>query len=173
MIVITDVFREIVERVSKEYGKHISYMCGDWSYISDQLLVWSKSNDTAKLKYPAIFLYSPIEEDRTGEKGKMSLDILLVVNTLPSYTNEERSRISFAECLRPIYEILIKEIGKEPAFDMAYVKSIPHIYVENYRYGKAGVTGPDGKPFKDYIDGINIKNLQITLKKEKCYGDRI
>ena len=64
MIVITDVFREIVERVSKEYGKHISYMFGDWSYISDQLLVWSKSNDTAKLKYPAIFLYSPIEEDR-------------------------------------------------------------------------------------------------------------
>lgn len=52
----------------------------------------------------------------------MSLDILLVVNTLPSYTNEERSRISFAECLRPIYEILIKEIGKEPAFDMAFVK---------------------------------------------------
>nr|UWG87950.1 MAG: hypothetical protein [Bacteriophage sp.] len=173
MIVITDIFRGIVERVSKEYGKHISYMFGDWNYISDQLLIWSKSNATAKLKYPAIFLYSPIEEDRTDKKWKMSLSLLLVVNTLPSYTNEERSRISFAECLRPIYEILIKEIGKEPTFDMAFVKNVPHMYIENYRYGKAGVTGPDGKPFKDYIDGINIKNLQITLKKEKCYGDRI
>lgn len=170
MIVITDIFRGIVERVSKEYGKHISYMFGDWNYISDQLLIWSKSNATAKLKYPAIFLYSPIEEDRTDKKWKMSLSLLLVVNTLPSYTNEERSRISFAECLRPIYEILIKEIGKEPTFD---IKNVPHMYIENYRYGKAGVTGPDGKPFKDYIDGINIKNLQITLKKEKCYGDRI
>lgn len=120
----------------RSMGKHISYMFGDWSYISDQLLVWSKSNDTAKLKYPAIFLYSPIEEDRTGEKGKMSLDILLVVNTLPSYTNEERSRISFCRMSQTYLRDIDQGDGKEPAFDIAYVKSIPHIYVENYRYAK-------------------------------------
>lgn len=172
MIVITDVFKEIVRRVSEKYKGHIAYMFGDWDYISDKLLIWGKSSFTSGLKYPAIFLYSPIEEDKTDEPYSASLELLIVVNTLPSYTNEERSNISFKECLRPIYELLIKEIKNEKLFDMAYSK-VPHIYIENYRYGKAGVTGPDGKPFSDYIDGINIKNLSIKYKKEKCYGTRI
>lgn len=173
MIVLTDIFRDIVKKVSDRYGNNISYMFGDWDYISNELIVWGESNATAGLKYPAVFLYSPIEEDRTEANEKASIELLVVVNTIPDYTNEERSNISFAQCLRPIYEFLIDEIKKCQYFDMAYEKVVPHRYIENYRYGKVGVVGPDGKPFKDYIDGINIKDLQITLKKENCYGRKI
>ena len=53
---INEIFREISKRVSDKYGKNVSYMFGDWDYISDQLTAWSRSPETSKLKFPIICL---------------------------------------------------------------------------------------------------------------------
>lgn len=172
MISVNEIFREIVNRVSKRYGNNVSYMFGDWDYISDQLTLWSRNPDTSKLKFPIVCLYSPYKEDR-GKKRSVSLNLLICVNTRKEYTNEQREEFSFAAVLRPIYDILIDEINKDGNIESVYDGAIPHVYSENYRYGRVGVYGSDKKPFKDFIDGIDIENLELTLKTRKCYGERL
>ena len=40
---VNRMFADIVERVSAAYGGHVSYLFGDWEYISNQLVLWGKS----------------------------------------------------------------------------------------------------------------------------------
>lgn len=170
---VNRMFAEIVGRVSEKWGRNVSYLFGDWSYISNQLTVWGKSPKTSPLKFPIICLYSPFTEERDAEEARVSLEFILMVNTEKDYTNEDRELISFDRVLRPIYRLFMDEIRGDRRFASDYRGVVPHQYTENYRYGRVGVLGPDGKPFRDFIDAIEIKNLELTIKKEKCYGKRI
>lgn len=170
---VNRMFAEIVGRVSEKWGRNVSYLFGDWSYISNQLTVWGKSPKTSPLKFPIICLYSPFTEERDAEDARVSLEFILMVNTEKDYTNEDRELISFDRVLRPIYRLFMDEIRGDRRFVSDYRGVVPHRYTENYRYGRVGVLGPDGKPFRDFIDAIEIKDLNLTIKKEKCYGKRI
>lgn len=170
---VNRMFAEIVGRVSGRWGSNVSYLFGDWSYISNQLTVWGKSPKTSPLKFPLICLYSPFTEERDAEDVRVSLEFIIMVNTEKDYTNEDRELISFDKVLRPIYRLFMDEIRGDRRFASDYRGVVPHQYTENYRYGRVGVLGPDGKPFRDFIDAIEIKNLDLTIKKEKCYGKRI
>ena len=170
---VNRIFAEIVGRVSEKWGKNVSYLFGDWSYISNQLTVWGKSPNTSPLKFPIICLYSPFTEERDAEDVRVSLEFILMVNTEKGYTNEDRESISFDKVLRPIYRLFMDEIRGDRRFASDYRGVVPRQYTENYRYGRVGVLGPDGKPFRDFIDAIEIKNLDLTIKNVKCYGKRI
>lgn len=169
---INDIFREIVADTAKIYGNNVSYMFGDWEYISGQLTEWSQSQKTSKLKFPIICLYSPYVENRTSKIPDASLEFIIMVDTKKEYLNEEREKVSFAKVLRPVYEAFIKSILASPDIINEYNGIVHHLYTENYRYGRKGVEA-DGKPFKDFIDAIEIKNLNVKIKNIKCYGDRI
>lgn len=170
---VNRVFAEIVGRVSEKWGRNVSYLFGDWSYISNQLTVWGKSPKTSPLKFPIICLYSPFTEERDAEEARVSLEFIIMVNTEKNYSNEDRESISFDKVLRPIYRLFMDEIRGDRRFASDYRGVVPHQYTENYRYGRVGVLGPDGKPFRDFIDAIEIKNLDLTIKNVKCYGKRI
>ena len=170
---VNRLFEDIVKRVSERYGNHVAYQFGDWEYISNQLVSWGKCPETSPLKYPIICLISPFEEDRREEDEHVSLEFIILVNTRKEYTNEDRELVSFEKVLRPVYRLFIDEVGKDARFVSNYRGVVPHTYTENYRYGRVGVLGPDGKPFRDFIDAIEIKNLDLTIKKMKCYGKRI
>lgn len=170
---LNKIFEDVVKRVSARYGSNVSYLFGDWAYISNQLTVWSQSPKTSPLKFPIICLYSPYEEDRTSTETKASLDFIIMVNTLKTYTNEDRERTSFEQVLRPIYGLFVEEIRKDANIKKNYSEVIPHSYSENYRYGRVGVIGEGGKPFHDFIDAIEIRNMNLTFKEIKCYGKRV
>ena len=53
---VNDIFADIVKKVSKRYGSNVSFLFGDWAYISNQLTLWGKSPKTSKLKFPIICL---------------------------------------------------------------------------------------------------------------------
>lgn len=170
---VNRMFAEIVGRVSEKWGRNVSYLFGDWNYISNQLTVWGKSPKTSPLKFPIICLYSPFTEERDAEDVRVSLEFIIMVNTEKNYSNEDRESISFDKVLRPIYRLFMDEIRGDRRFASDYRGVVPHQYTENYRYGRVGVLGPDGKPFRDFIDAIEIKNLELTVKNVKCYGKRI
>lgn len=170
---VNRMFAEIVGRVSEKWGRNVSYLFGDWNYISNQLTVWGKSPKTSPLKFPIICLYSPFTEERDAEDVRVSLEFIIMVNTEKNYSNEDRESISFDKVLRPIYRLFMDEIRGDRRFVSDYRGVVPHQYTENYRYGRVGVLGPDGKPFRDFIDAIEIKNLELTVKNVKCYGKRI
>lgn len=169
MIVITDIIEEVVKRVSKKLELNINYQFGDWNYISHRLIELSKNDEGEKIKYPVICLFSPFDEIKTNKRYhcEVRLDFLIAVNTLSDYTNPERSENSFKEILRPLYSSFMEELKNDPRFDI--YGDIPHIYSENYRYGSRGIMQSDGKKFNDLIDGIDIKDLELKVKKERCY----
>ena len=172
-ISVNRLFADIVGRVSADYGSNVSYLFGDWEYISNQLVLWSKSPETSALKFPIICLLSPFTEER-AEKTRVELEFYILVNTWKNYTNEEREQYSFDGVLRPVYRHFLSEIRKEPRLDFPQPGVIPHRYTENYRYGRVGVLGADGKPFRDFIDAIEITHMELIINKNrKCYGKRI
>lgn len=170
---VNDIFADIVKKVSKRYGSNVSFLFGDWAYISNQLTLWGKSPKTSKLKFPIICLYSPFAEDRSSAETEVSLEFIIMVNTLKGYSNEDRQKTSFEQVLRPIYNLFLDEIKKDINIVRSYNDVVPHSYIENYRYGRVGVIGEDGKPFSDFIDAIEMKNVNLTIKEVKCYGNRL
>lgn len=169
MMSINEIMRAIVGRVSDKLGYHVEFQFGDWDYIADVLQVMSTSNTTSHLRYPIVCLRSPYTEQREGKTRTATLEMLIAVNTLKDYTNEQREETSFKEILRPIYDSLILEISKDKAVKSNYAGKPNHSYTENYRYGRRGVEGGDGNKFKDYIDAIEIQNLSLTFKDLNCY----
>lgn len=170
---VSSIFGDIVKRVSDRYSeevdesKSVNFQFGDWQYISGILQEWSGSREMAKKKYPVICLFSPSDEYKSVVNGKTEiiLDFLIATGTEASYSNDQRKEKSFKKVLLPIYHLFIEEIIKESRLDTGYRPDIPHTKTENYRYGRIGVNGPDGKPFSDKIDAIDIKNLKVTIKK--------
>lgn len=168
------IFRDIVGRVADACGMNVSYIFGDWGYICNQLAVWGQTASTARRKYPVVCLYLPYVEDRTGTEAKVSLEFLMLVNTLKGRSNDERERESFEAVLRPVYRTFMEEVAKEPRFVHNYDGTVPHLYTENFQYGRLGVLGADGKPFRDFVDAIEIKNMELTIRKERnCHVKRI
>lgn len=166
-----DIVGDVVTRVTEKVGCNVTYLWGDWSYIADTLTRWNASEYTAGLKYPCICLYSPYEERRTMQGGReqseATLELLFMVNTQKDYTNEERDAVSFENVLRPIYRAFISSLMDDPRIVRNYSGVPSHTYTENYRYGRLGVLMADNRPFADFLDVIEIKNLGLTFK-ESC-----
>lgn len=171
---ITEIIGDIVDKASEAMGIHINYLWGDWTYISNQLTIWSKTPETARLKYPVVCLFSPFDEDKTDARyqSKAYVEMLIATSTMSDYTNEQREQNSFRETLRPIYQELIHQMKRSPYLDFDR-HHVPHNYSENYRYGARGVMMSEGQKFNDFIDGIDIKRLQLKIKKLNCYGNRL
>lgn len=172
---IVEIFSDICKRVSSEVGYDVNYIFGDSTYIREAILTQKKIPQTATKRFPLIGLYTPFVEDKTDSKVycKADVNIIIAVNTLKDYTNEQRIEVSFKGLLRPLYNALIKEVGAEKRFDFGYSGHVAHSYSENLVFGRRGAFDADGKEIEEKIDAIEITNLSLTVKKIKCYGNRL
>lgn len=177
MIVLADIFRNIVKRVSNDLGYDVNYQFGEWKQISAIMEKMSKSSFSEMKKYPLIALFTPIIEDKSIPNlyCQATVRMLIATRTLSGYTNEQRLAISYKEKLYPAYESLIKNIQDEKLFDFGPRSVVEHRYSDNMRYGSRGVYGSDEKiPFCDLFDGIDIMDLKIRVKPENnCKRIRI
>ena len=176
MTPIHDIIGDVVKATAKALGRNISYLYGDWDYISNILTRWNGSPETAALKYPIICLYSPDQASRSVESAKerstANLELLILCNTQKNYLNEERDAITFGEVLRPIYQEFIGQLMKDRRIVRNYSGMPTHTYTENYRYGRLGVLTSENRPFRDFIDAIEISNLSLTfIENGNCYGN--
>lgn len=178
MTPIHDIIGDVVKATAKALGRNISYLYGDWDYISNILTRWNGSPETAALKYPIICLYSPYQESRSVESAKerstANLELLILCNTQKNYLNEERDAITFGEVLRPIYQEFIGQLMKDRRIVRNYSGIPAHTYTENYRYGRLGVLTSENRPFRDFIDAIEISNLSLTfifIDNGNCNGN--
>lgn len=173
MMAVNDIMRGVVGRVSERSGHNVSFLFGDWNYIADQLTVWSNSAATACFKFPLVCLYSPYSEEREKKDRELTVDLGIFVNTLKEYTNEQREATSFVQVLRPVYELFMEELNNDPYIFSSYTGFHKHTYTENYRYGRKGVDDGEGKPFRDFIDAIEITNLSLTIKEICDNGNKM
>ncbi len=171
---IIDIMGEVCKSLSEKRGHTVNYIFGDSSYIRESLLKMSKCKNAEAYKYPLIGLYSPFEEYRGNEDYfcKASVNMILAVRTLDSYSNEQRLEISFKGFLRPLYNDFMTALKDSSRFDFGYSDIIPHAYVENYSFGHRGAVDTDGESLDEKIDAIEIRNLELTVKNMNCYANR-
>lgn len=170
---IIDLMGEVCKRLAQRRGHTVNYVFGDSSYMREYLLRMGKFRGKEPVKYPLIGLYSPFNEYRDSNEYdcKADVNLIIAVNTLDSYTNNERLEISFKKILRPLYEGFIEELKSQKRFDFGY-GPVKHVYSENYSFGRRGAVDVDGESLNDKIDAIEIKNLELTIKKENCNAIR-
>lgn len=168
-----DVFRKkVIPLLNKGRQMPVNFVWGDSAYIREYLLSLKKSSSTAAYRFPVIGLYSPFDERKNNGAVSASVSLILAVNTLVGYTNEQRMEVSFEGVLRPLYSDLMKALEGSRAFNVPY-KGFDHTYVENFSFGKRGALDVDGKEIDEKIDVIEIKNLDLTLKPFDCYENRL
>lgn len=168
-----DVFRKkVIPLLNKDRQVPVNFVWGDSSYIREYLLSLKKSSSTAAYRFPVVGLYSPFDERKNNGVVSASVNLIIAVNTLVGYTNEQRMEVSFEKVLRPLYSELMKALEGSKSFNVPY-KGFDHTYVENFSFGKRGALDVDGKEIDEKIDVIEIKNLDLTLKPFDCYENRL
>lgn len=168
-----DVFRKkVIPLLNKDRQVPVNFVWGDSAYIREYLLSLKKSSSTAAYRFPVIGLYSPFDERKNNGVVSASVNLILAVNTLVGYTNEQRMEVSFEGVLRPLYSDFMKALESSRSFNVPY-KGFDHTYVENFSFGKRGALDVDGKEIDEKIDVIEIKNLDLTLKPFDCYENRL
>lgn len=168
-----DVFRKkVIPLLNKDRQVPVNFVWGDSAYIREYLLSLKKSSSTAAYRFPVIGLYSPFDERKNNGVVSASVNLILAVNTLVGYTNEQRMEVSFEKVLRPLYSEFLKALEGSKSFNVPY-KGFDHTYVENFSFGKRGALDVDGKEIDEKIDVIEIKNLDLTLKPLDCYENRL
>lgn len=168
MILVQEILREVVKRVSDNLHIDINYQCGDANYVRQQLAIMSQTVGGEKVKYPLFVVYMPINEDKTDPTCycKVNLKILIATLSERGFDYAQRLEYSFKSMLHPIYEEFISELKKDDRLKKEYADFIPHSYVDNYQYGFYGTKTSDNQVF-DTIDGIDITNLKLTIKNER------
>ncbi len=181
---ITDLFRDTVEKLSEDVeilypdGKggtktivspHVNYIFGNSQYIKDMLDVYSKSNTQSQRKFPLVALFTPINEDRSDWRyfAKAKVSLVIVCSSQKEWSNEKRKIMSFENILRPIYWKLLEVLLEDDRFEWDY-DVIKHNYSENYSYGRYGAYTDSGDRVSETIDAINIRSMEIAVKKTNC-----
>jgi hypothetical protein len=177
MIYIVDIFRDIVERVSTNLTEQLQsadgnmtgvhYLTGHYTEIKERLA--SKSNSiTQKLdRYPLVCLFQDFVERKGLQSGyycEATLQLMIVHHTRKEAYNEDRYNNVFRPILYPIYEDLMKQIVKCKLIIDENVSLLAHDKIDRPHWGNPAAYGNNGYLLNDVLDGIEIRNLKITVK---------
>lgn len=148
----------------------INYTFGNARYVSDRLDELSKSESGIAMKFPLIALFCPFVEHRDSPDyhSKAKVRITIACATAQQYSNEQRRELSFENVLRPIYRNFLLALKNDGRLDFGYDGIVRHDYSENYSYGRYGALTDTGEEVSDFIDAINLSNLEIIVKKSNC-----
>jgi len=159
---------KIIGEVCDNVGSVNSYIYGSLQEVVVKLSQMSKTQATAAKKYPLIALVTDIREtDSTRpdiDKEPTIESLIICTYTKQSYMADERADNTFVT-LEAIYESFMTELKKHKLVNC--YDYIPHVKVRRYSWGKSALFTEAGIS-TDFIDAIEIQNLQLSIFKEIC-----
>lgn len=173
---ISDAFKSVVEQVeaditadnSLNWGtlpKKVYFKQGTLKEINTVLTAYSTSQEFSAKKYPLICLIRDVKESLELQQYGLATNFkcrLLIINfTLPAYRADDRELLNFKPILLPIFESLIRQIGKSKNFGMPTVKDMQITKYDCYFYGSSE---NNKNIFNDYVDAIDIESITLRLK---------
>lgn len=143
----------------------VYYKYGHPREISKRLQELSNSPTEGHKKFPLVILFTDITigKDVPGFYGSARLRMLVANITQPEYISEQRTELNFKPVLHPIKDELIKQIGLHSQF--TYEDELTYDETDMYFYGSQI---NDKNIFNDYIDAIELKNIQVNIKNKIC-----
>lgn len=113
--------------------------------------------------FPAICLFQPIPEKHViGDYRTAKLNMVIVTDTKREYEASQRYTYTFKPVLIPLYEMLFEQMKCSGTIE---VTEDNYDYVEHLFWGKNGLYGNTSNIFNDFVDAIEINNLNIQILK--------
>lgn len=155
-------------RLSGTLGKAIHYAWGHPLEIVETLQQMTKDPNQQALKYPLVGLFTDIAVQRNldGFYGQAKFTIIVATLTKPEYKAAQRKAINFGPILQPIKTELIRQITRLPQF--IYPGDLYFTEIEHYYWGKEGLYGNKGNIFNDWIDCIELRDIQVNINNKIC-----
>jgi hypothetical protein len=121
-------------------------------------------HDTLKFEvFPRICLFHDFEEKITFEKV-VSLNLVIVTDTAPEYSAPQRYTYSFDPILTPLYDLFIRQLAYSPNIQTTEGNNyFKHSKWDRLYWGKDGLYGNTANIFNDFIDAIEINNLEFKI----------
>lgn len=160
MIIIEDILSEVVKRVEKNNDRQLFFHYGTLREIVGNLNQLGKAS---KIKYPIIALIEPFKQRVTDEGTKATLRILIATYTKKTLLADERLELNYKPILFPVYNAFMDELKKE-----SKSSSLDHTIINHFEMGKESLNGYDGTILDDHVDAIEINDLSILFRENKC-----
>lgn len=170
---IVDMFRYIVADVNTNYDdSEVRYEHGHPLEVIETLQALSKSPKHGATKFPLIALFQDFEEEkgtRRDIESKVKLTLAIVQITDPLYKAALRYDNTFKAVLYPLYALLITSIVQSGYF-ANISKALPpkHKKTDRLYWGKSGLYGNTSNQFNDFVDAIEIADLELEVWKQHC-----
>jgi hypothetical protein len=176
MINVVDVIGEIVGKTSnsveKLTGKRVFYQYGNVIELDETLKSYSNSTkEFREQKYPAIFLLTDFREkrnERPDYETEAFLQLLIVEGSEKDYRTADRYEKVFNTILHPIYETFIKQLKSDSRIVKQKFDMLPHEFINRSLISGFQLRTQSGATrnlFSDYIDAIEINNLNLIILK--------
>lgn len=163
-------FGLVVPRVQAALGlAQLIYLWGHPLEIVTTLQEYTKNPVKESRKFPLIALFTDIVVRRhqpIGFFGSVRLNMVIANITKPEYKAAERLAVNFQPILQPIKEELIRQIDRHPQW--THGGEVTYEEIERYYWGKQGLYGNQGNIFNDYIDCIELREINLNIKKKQC-----
>lgn len=147
----------------------LNYQYGSLEEIRETLKRWSADKEKKYEKYPCVFLILDATEQMgtPNSYGKHKVTIGIVYHTEQDYTADQRYGKVIKPILYPVYNSFVNNLlacGHFVAYDL---QDIPHNKIDRVNMGKGEFLNL-GEGSYDYLDGIEMNNLELTVNETFC-----
>jgi hypothetical protein len=108
-------------------------------------------------------------EDRTKavEYGAATVDIIIALPTVETWTMDERMNTNYKPKLLPVYELLLNELKTEKKLSVS--RKVDHRKYNLYYWGGGSINGTNAPNlWEKMIDAILIENAQLPIRNNNC-----
>lgn len=163
---IYDQFSSIVADVATRTGIAVQYLWGHPIEIIETLRQMSRDKSTEEDKFPLIALFTDYTETRGTDPSIDSvvrLHFIIATLTRPDYTAVERATNNFKPVLYPLYDQFLKSVIASGYYKNSSWQNIQHTKTDRFFWGRNGLYLNTGNVFDDYIDCIELDNMELTV----------
>jgi hypothetical protein len=150
----------------------VNYQKGHKVELIQTLMEMDRANAYQAKKSPLIYLVQDFTEKRgrkVGEYTEANLNIIIAHQTESTRKVDDRYTKVFKPVLYPLYYELLEQIAKHPLIFQANGDDITHDKTDRLYWGRvAAGGGNDQNKLTDFVDAIEITNLNLKFYFNKC-----
>lgn len=173
---LPDIINCIVGRMDEYFSTraedpfNVSFNAGIYSQVTRDLYLEQTGVVNPQAK-PLVWLVMPYVEQRAkvlGIYSNVTCSIILAVTTKNQYTQSERRDLNFKPRLLPMYQQFMWEVSRERKLQNSLIQKTANTPIQRpYWGGGDSATSNTPNLFKGFVDAIEIRGLQLNLKRAK------
>jgi hypothetical protein len=174
---IVEILKEVVERTSSKMLGHLQtvdptiegvfFLHGHYTEVKQRLSDKSSSNEFKFKKYPLVVLFHdfPVRRSENNDMfGTASVQMIILHQTSKQAYIDQRYESVFLPILNPIYDEFIYQLKRHKGL----MSPGEHTLIDRPHWGNPDLYGSSGYIFKDVLDGKELKDLVLPVRKKVC-----